>query len=118
MTVLWKLRSMIAGMVGAHMPTGLKANSGATVLLNASHRSAAGHIHDHTWEITAIRPECHDAMLLRYELSSWVCQYEGKCLPDNLARGEQLARAICLELECIRVEVRRHAEGIYAEFVA
>lgn len=57
-------------------------------------------------------------MLLRYELSNWVCQYEGKCLPDYLARGEQLARAICLELECVRVEVRRHAEGIYAEYVA
>jgi hypothetical protein len=118
MTALWKLRSIIAGMVGAHMPTALKANSGATVILKASHRSAAGNVHAHEWEITAICPEHYDAMILQYNLRNWLSPYEGNCLPDRLARGEQLAMAICIELGCSRVEVRRHAEGIYAEFVA
>jgi hypothetical protein len=57
-------------------------------------------------------------MILRHSLANWLSVYEGKCLPDYLARGEQLAAAICRELECKRVEVRRHAEGIYAEYVS
>jgi len=118
MTVLWKLRSAIAGMVGAHMPNASKARTGATELLRATHASLGGNVHPHEWEITAIWPEHYDAMILRYQLRNWLSTWEGKHLPDSLARGEQLARAICLDLECERVEVRRHAEGLYAEFAA
>ena len=115
MTVLWKLRSVIAGLVGAHMPTGSKVSTGATVLLKAQHRSNAGNMHSHEWEITAIWPDHYDAMICKYRLSNWLSEFEGKCLPDRLARGESLALAILHDLGCARVEVRRHAEGIYAE---
>lgn len=115
MTVLWKLRSVIAGLVGAHMPTGLKASTGATVLLKAQHRSAEGNIHSHEWEVTAIWPVVSDAMVKKWALGNFLSQYEGKCLPDRLAWGESLAAEILRELGCSRVEVRRHAEGIYAE---
>lgn len=115
MTVLWKLRSMIAGLVGAHMPTGLNESTGVTATLRAQHRSLEGNIHAHEWEITAIWHKRRDALPARWALSNCLSQYEGKCLPDRLAQGEDLARAIMFELDCNRVEVRRHAEGIYAE---
>lgn len=97
------------------MPTSSKVSTGATVLLKAEHRSVQGNVHAHEWEVTAIRSEQCDALLLKYELSNWLLGFEGKCLPDRLARGEALAAAIVHDLGCERVEIRRHAEGIYAE---
>jgi hypothetical protein len=97
------------------MPTGLKESTGVTAMLKAQHRSSAGNIHAHEWEITAIWHKRRDALVARWDLNNSLSQYEGKCLPDRLAAGEDLAREIMHELGCNRVEVRRHAEGIYAE---
>lgn len=108
---------MIAGLVGAHMPTSSKVGTGVTVMLKAEHRSEGGHIHPHEWEVTAIWNGKRDALVAKWRLSSWLSVYEGKCLPDRLAWGENLAAEILRDLECSRVEIRRHAEGIYAEAV-
>lgn len=104
-------------MVGAHMPINSKGGTGATAILRALHRSDAGNMHRHEWEITAIwEPSAYyDAMIARRDLINWLSAFEGECLPDELSRGEQLAGAIMRDLKCKRVEVRRHAEGIYAE---
>jgi hypothetical protein len=107
MTFLAKLRSLFQGCSS-------EAVTGVTVLLNASHRSRAGNVHPHQWEVTAFWPEQQDAMISRYRLTDLLSNFEGKCLPDKWSRGEQLAQVICEDLKCTRVEVRRHAEGIIA----
>ncbi len=115
MTALWKLRSAIAGMVGARMPINWSESTGVTATLKAQHRTSTGHIHGHEWEITAIWHKRRDALPARWALTNWLSQYEGVCLPDRMAWGEDLARATMIELGCDRVEVRRHNEGTYAE---
>jgi hypothetical protein len=54
-------------------------------------------------------------MVLKYILREWLSTFEGKHLPDRFSTSEQLAYAIWHDLDkCVRVEVRRHAEGIIA----
>lgn len=101
------------------MPTVL---TGARVSLTADHRErGTGRVHGHTWTITAWQTEGGNALWLQDSLNSWASQYEGGCLPDRIAWGEDMAADVARFLtsefsEPTRVEVTREKEGLFAEW--
>ncbi len=102
-----------------------KTLTGVGATLIADHRSRDGQIHGHTWEITAWFEyrSGSDAKCLRFVLERILEPYQGKCLPDRIAWGEDLARHIALEIAGeyrapVQVDVTRQAERIYARWVA
>jgi hypothetical protein len=100
--------------------------TGVSATLTAEHRLPGGEFHEHTWEITAwFCDNGSDARFLRRQLDEIVKRYHGGKLPDELHRGEALARSIRHELtsdwygrECLLVEVRRPLERIHARWPA
>lgn len=115
------LRSIlgIGGRGARRMPTVL---TGARVTLEAQHRDRiSGNVHGHTWLITAWVRSGGNAQYLQAELSKWSCQYEGKCLPDRIAWGEDMAADVARHLrgehwEPVRVSISREKEGLFAEW--
>lgn len=109
----------IGGRAAKHMPTVL---TGARVTLEAQHRDRiSGNVHGHTWIITAWVSAGGNAHYLQAELSKWSCQYDGKCLPDRIAWGEDMATDVAQHLsgehwEPVRVNISREKEGLFAEW--
>lgn len=91
---------------------------------SASHRRPNGAFHGHTWQVRAWWGEGECADLLRSRLKSALRRFDEKQLPDDLSRGEDLARAIAEELDhysppgicCLAVELAREPEGIFARW--
>ena len=102
------------GVDAAPTPMRWKVLTGAGAILSAAHRSKGGVLHGHTWEITAWWPECPDAVTKQAELNSYLSAFEHTVLGDDIAWGECLAKTILLGLDCVKVEVRRPLERIYA----
>lgn len=84
----------IGGRAGRHMPTVL---TGASVILSADHRNQdTGIVHAHTWKITAWvapnrRGTFDNATYLQSWMETWRERHNGKCLPDKIAWGENIA---------------------------
>ena len=99
--------------------------TGVGATLKAEHRSRAGEVHAHIWEITAwfYYDPSICALTARYDLEQVLKSYQGKCLPDRIAWGEDLAAEIARSLASeyrtpIQVDVVRHEERIYAKWAS
>lgn len=86
----------------------------------AAHRLTNGTYHGHTWEVTAWFPNStDDALNLQSRLRSVLRRFDHKTIPDELTRGEVIAREIGEELDgCGSVLLARQAEGIFAEWTS
>lgn len=83
-------------------------------ILSAAHRSKDGHMHGHTWEIVAWWEGSPDAVEKQAELTSYLSVFDHSILADGLAWGEKLGESIIYGLGCVRVDVNRPLERIYA----
>ena len=92
----------------------MKTLTGVSATLSAAHRSRDGQMHGHTWEIVAWWQGCPDAVERRAALQEYLRIFDHTILNDSVAWGEHLATAILLGMECVKVEVRRPLEGIFA----
>lgn len=111
----------IGGRAAGH--TQIDLRTGASVQLAAQHRDRlSGEIHAHKWTLTAWVRSGGDARHLKAGLSEWASQYEGKCLPDRIAWGEDMAVAVVQFLrgegweDVLSVSVAREEEGLFAEY--
>lgn len=129
----------ILGIAGrAAKPTQIALNvlTAATVELRAEHRDKdSGKVHPHQWKITAWvgrrKWETVNATYLQKHMLDWTGRYNGTCLPDSIAWGEDIARDMAewlsqdigregyLPLFNVHaVVVERPAEGLSAAWIA
>lgn len=92
----------------------LKVLTGVSAILSAAHRSRDGNMHGHTWEITCWWAGCPDAVERQAALTKYLSIFDHTVLADNCAWGEKLGEAILHGLGCVKVEVSRPLERIYA----
>lgn len=92
----------------------LRVLTGASAILCAAHRSIDGTMHGHTWEITCWWQNCPDATEKQAELVKYLSIFDHAVLADGVAWAEKLGEAIIHGLKCVRVEIRRPLERIYA----
>lgn len=88
--------------------------TGVSAVLSAAHRSREGVLHGHTWEITCWWEGSPDAVKKQLELVEYLKVFDHAVLADGVAWGETLGEAILIGLGCIKVEVNRPLERIYA----
>lgn len=88
--------------------------TGVSGILSAAHRSREGIMHGHTWEVTCWWSDCPDAVAKQAELTKYLSIFDHTVLADGLAWGEKLAEAILHGMKCVKVEVSRPLERIYA----
>lgn len=110
--------SEIAGQVAAPTPTAWKASTGVGAVLSAAHRDRDGNMHGHTWEIVAWWDGTPDAMEKQADLNRYLSFFDHSVLADVVAWGEHLGARIAEDLGCVRVEVNRPLERIYARIDA
>lgn len=96
----------------------MKTLTGVRATLCAAHRSRDGHLHGHTWEIIAWWADCPDAVEKQAALTNYLRVFDHQVLADGVAWGESLGASILKGLDCVKVEVRRPLEGIFAEVAA
>ena len=90
------------------------AFTGASAIVSAAHRDTSGNLHGHTWEVTAWWREGEDGVKLQRDLEHYLKVFDHTVLGDDIAWGEALAKSILIGLKCVRVEVRRPLERLYA----
>lgn len=84
---------------------------------SAAHRDQeTGEIHGHTWHVLAKfePPNRVDSRCYKAALNALLALWDHKILPDELAWGEDIARAVGTLANCVEVEISRPAEGFYA----
>lgn len=92
----------------------MKTLTGAKAVLSAAHRSKEGNMHGHTWEIVCWWDNEPDAVEAQKNLQAYLKIFDHTVLADGLAWGEYLAKSILHGLECVKVEVNRPLEGLFA----
>lgn len=90
------------------------AFTGASAIVSAAHRDTSGNLHGHTWEVTAWWREGEDGVKLQRDLEHYLTVFDHTVLGDDVAWGEALAKSILIGLKCVRVEVRRPLERLFA----
>lgn len=84
----------------------------------AAHRDPLnGQIHGHTWDVTAdwAGEPWRDARVLQQTLKTVLAAWDHTELPAELHSGEALSKALlALLTDCVRVDISRPAERIYA----
>lgn len=85
--------------------------------MSASHEGEDGVLHGHTWEIVAWYKGKPDAVMKQRELEGYLSVFTHTILPDTMGRGEDLARYILEDLGCVKVDVNRPLERIYAQVI-
>lgn len=80
----------------------------------AAHRSRDGVMHGHTWQVVCWWDNQPDAVLKQKELDTYLKVFDHSILADGTAWAEYLAKAILMGMECVKVEVNRPTEGLYA----
>ncbi len=88
--------------------------TGVSGILSAAHRSREGIMHGHTWEVTCWWSDCPDAVEKQAELTKYLSIFDHTVLADGLAWGDKLAEAILHGMKCVKVDVSRPLERIYA----
>jgi len=93
-----------------------RALTGVSGIISAAHRNREGVMHGHTWQITCWWDDCPDAVQKQAELRKYLSVFDHTVLvlADGLAWGESLATAILHGMKCVRVDVSRPLEGIFA----
>jgi DNA invertase Pin-like site-specific DNA recombinase len=91
--------------------------TGASAILCAAHRGHGYGIHGHTWEVTVWRKDNGtSAEDLQSELQTLLSEVDHRELPEELIRGEAIARWVGTKMNAHSVEVRRPLERIYARW--
>lgn len=111
------LTSETGGQAAEPTLTDLRVLTGAQAIISAAHRSRDGNMHGHTWQVTAWWTGKPDAVAKQAELRSYLSIFDHTVLGDDMAWGEALAEAICLGMGCVKVEVSRPLEGLFAACV-
>ena len=93
---------------------GYKVLTGVSAIISAAHRSTDGVMHGHTWEIKAWWIDSPCAVQMQAELRKYLAIFDHTLLGDELAWGEAMGKSILLGLGCVKVEVSRPLEGIFA----
>jgi hypothetical protein len=96
------------------MLTDLKVLTGASAIISAAHRSTDGHLHGHTWEVTAWWSGTPCAVEKQAELTKYLSIFDHTVLGDDARWGEALAQSIMVGMGCERVEVNRPLERLRA----
>lgn len=91
-----------------------KTLTGVGAVMSAAHRNREGALHGHTWEITAWFDAGRCAVELQQELVEHLKMFDHQVLGDEIAWGEALGKRILVGLGCVKVEVSRPLERIYA----
>jgi hypothetical protein len=89
--------------------------TGVGAIISAAHKSSDGIVHGHTWEIVAWFDGEPDAVQKQRELEAYLKIFDHSILRDDVASGEALGRAIIYGLGCVKVDVNRPLERIYAK---
>jgi len=110
---LTKPQATVGGAVEP-MPTRLRVLTGASAIVAAAHRSRDGVMHGHTWRIKAWWQGTPDAVSKQTELRNYLSRFDHSVLPDELAWGEAFGAMILQDLGCVKVEIDRPLEGIFA----
>lgn len=79
-----------------------------------------GEVHGHSYEVIAWfeNNDGADMRIFQVSLNAMLKTMDHKTLPPELATGEQIARRIGVLNKCVKVEVRRPLERVYAEWTA
>ena len=88
--------------------------TGVGAIISAAHKSREGVLHGHTWQITAWFNESRCALELQQELVEYLKIFDHHLLGDTVAWGEALGKCLVLGLGCVKAEVSRPLERIYA----
>lgn len=77
-----------------------------------------GEMHGHSYEVTAwfANDDGADVRMFKKAFETLLATMDHKTLPPELATGEAIARRFGLLAKCVKVEVRRPLERIYAEW--
>jgi len=115
------LTSETAGQVAELMPTSsnVEVLTGVSGHFSAAHRDfATGEMHGHTWLVTAWfkPPYRSDARRHKTDLDRLLATWDHTTMPDDLARGEDIARAVATLDNVVEVEIRRPTEGFHARW--
>lgn len=92
----------------------IEALTGAGAVLSAAHRSRDGAMHGHTWEIVCWWAGVPCAVQKQRELTDYLSRFDHTVLDDAVAWGEAMGRMILTDLGCVRVDINRPLERIYA----
>ena len=93
--------------------------TGASGHFSAAHNGPDG-LHGHTWEVRAWFECSHrsDAICAKAALDAILKQWDHTTLADELAWGEDIARAVGTLANCVEVEVSRPLEGFHAKWIS
>ena len=93
--------------------------TGASGHFSAAHNGPDG-LHGHTWEVRAWFEFSHrsDAICAKAALDAILKQWDHTTLADELAWGEDIARAVGTLANCVEVEVSRPLEGFHAKWIS
>ena len=103
-----------AGEAAKPMPIRLKVLTGASAIVAAAHHSKDGRLHGHTWQITAWWTGTPDAVEMQSVLRNYLSRFDHGLLPNELAWAEAFGAQILTDLGCVKVEIARPLEGIFA----
>jgi hypothetical protein len=130
--------SLLAILFGRSPQAAPRLLTAATVILSADHRNQeTGEVHAHTWKITAwVGQEkwsgrIENAISLQRSMENWRERHSGKCLPDTIAWGENIAADVagwlsqdigrdeyCPMYDVRAVLVERDEEGLSAAWLS
>lgn len=92
--------------------------TGVTASFCAAHRSPEGETHGHSYSVTAwfSNDDRRDARCMMAALKTMLSLWDHKELPENMAWGEDIARAVGTLANCVEVVVSRPLEGFHARW--
>jgi DNA invertase Pin-like site-specific DNA recombinase len=91
--------------------------TGASAILCAAHKGHGYGVHGHTWEITVwCKDDGTSAEDVQSELKEILSELDHSELPEELIRGEAIARWVGMKMNAHSVDVRRPLERIYAKW--
>ena len=114
MTVHLMKPQATAGVAEEPTPTRLKVLTGVSATVAAAHRSREGVMHGHTWLIKAWWQGMPDAVERQAMLRNYLSRFDHGILPDELAWAEAFGEQVLTDLGCVKVEVERPLEGLFA----
>lgn len=92
----------------------VKTLTGASAIFCAAHNSRNGVLHGHTWEVICWWEGSPDVVEKQQELIRYLKIFDHTVLADGIAWAEKLAETILLGMNCVKVEVSRPLERLYA----
>lgn len=88
--------------------------TGAGAILQVAHTGPDGRIHGHTYEVVAWWNGEPCAVEMQEKLNKWLSKFDHQTLPPRMTRAEDVGRQCKMALGCVRVDVNRPLERLYA----